>query len=225
MINPAKIWEILTTKFLVFMEGVGTTMELAFFTVLLGSLLGLIVAVFRKTPILPLRWLMNAYVAFIRGTPLLVQVLMVVYGLPQLGLKLPRMTLCIIALVINSGAYMAELIRAGLQSVEKGQEEAAESLGMGAYIKMRYIILPQAIKVTLPAMGNEFIAIIKESSVLYAVGVYELTYQANKLASVNYRYLETLIVAALIYFVLTYTMTKLLGLLERRMRRSENSVF
>ena len=80
------------------------------------------------------------------------------------------------------------------------------------------------IKVTLPAMGNEFIAIIKESSVLYAVGVYELTYQANKLASVNYRYLETMIVAALIYFVLTYTMTKLLGLLERRMRRSENSI-
>ena len=149
---------------------------------------------------------------------------MIVYGLPQLGLKLPRMTLCIIALVINSGAYMAELIRAGLQSVEKGQEEAADSLGMNGVQKMRYVILPQAIKVTLPAMGNEFIAIIKESSVLYAVGVYELTYQANKLSSVNYRYLETMIVAALIYFILTYTMTKLLALLERRMRRSENSV-
>ena len=224
MISVAKIWEIFTTKFDVFMLGVGTTMELALFTVLLGSLLGLLVAVFRKTPIAPLRWLMNAYVAFIRGTPLLVQVLMVVYGLPQLGLKLPRMTLCIIALVINSGAYMAELIRAGLQSVEKGQEEAADSLGMNGYLKMRYIILPQAIKVTLPAMGNEFIAIIKESSVLYSVGVYELTYQANKLASVNYRYLETLIVAALIYFVLTYTMSKILALIERRMRRSENSV-
>ena len=224
MISFQKIWEIFSTKYPVFFQGVGTTMQLAVFTVVLGSLLGLVVAVFRKTPFFPLRWLMNAYVAFIRGTPLLVQVLMVVYGLPQLGFKLPRMTLCIIALVINSGAYMAELIRAGLQSVEKGQEEAADSLGMSGYQKMRYIILPQAIKVTLPAMGNEFIAIIKESSVLYAVGVYELTYQANKLASVNYRYLETLIVAALIYFVLTYTMTKLLGLLERRMRRGENSV-
>ena len=224
MISVQKIWEIFSTKYPVFLQGVGTTMELAIFTVLLGSLLGLLVAVFRKTRLFPLRWIFNAYVAFIRGTPLLVQVLMVVYGLPQLGFRLPRMTLCIIALVINSGAYMAELIRAGLQSVEKGQEEAADSLGMSGYQKMRYIILPQAIKVTLPAMGNEFIAIIKESSVLYAVGVYELTYQANKLASVNYRYLETLIVAALIYFVLTYTMTKLLGLLERRMRRGENSV-
>ena len=225
MLSLEKTWEILVTKFDVFMKGAATTIELALYTVLLGCLLGLLVAVIRRSSskaLLPLRWLMHAYVAFIRGTPLLVQVLMIVYGLPQLGLKLPRMTLCVIALVINSGAYMAELIRAGLQSVDRGQSEAADSLGMSAYQKMRYIILPQAIKVTLPAMGNEFIAIIKESSVLYAVGVYELTYQANKLASVNYRYLETLIVAALIYFILTYTMTRLLALLERRMRRSEN---
>lgn len=223
MINFAKIWDILITKFPAFMEGVEITLQLAFFTVLFGSLLGLVVAVCRRTRLLPLRWLMNAYVAFIRGTPLLVQVLLVVYGLPQLGIRFPRMTLCIIALVINSGAYMAELIRAGLQSVEKGQVEAAESLGMSSGQTMLYIILPQAVKATLPAMGNEFVAIIKESSILYAVGVYELTYQAYKLASVNYYYIETMIVAALIYFVLTYVATKLLGLLERRMRRADTS--
>lgn len=223
MINFAKIWDILITKFPAFMEGVEITLQLAFFTVLFGSLLGLVVAVCRRTRLLPLRWLMNAYVAFIRGTPLLVQMLLVVYGLPQLGIRFPRMTLCIIALVINSGAYMAELIRAGLQSVEKGQVEAAESLGMSSGQTMLYIILPQAVKVTLPAMGNEFVAIIKESSILYAVGVYELTYQAYKLASVNYYYIETMIVAALIYFVLTYVATKLLGLLERRMRRADTS--
>ena len=223
MINFAKIWDILITKFPAFMEGVEITLQLAFFTVLFGSLLGLVVAVCRRTRLLPLRWRMNAYVAFIRGTPLLVQVLLVVYGLPQLGIRFPRMTLCIIALVINSGAYMAELIRAGLQSVEKGQVEAAESLGMSSGQTMLYIILPQAVKVTLPAMGNEFVAIIKESSILYAVGVYELTYQAYKLASVNYYYIETMIVAALIYFVLTYVATKLLGLLERRMRRADTS--
>lgn len=223
MINFAKIWDILITKFPAFMEGVEITLQLAFFTVLFGSLLGLVVAVCRRTRLLPLRWMMNAYVAFIRGTPLLVQVLLVVYGLPQLGIRFPRMTLCIIALVINSGAYMAEPIRAGLQSVEKGQVEAAESLGMSSGQTMLYIILPQAVKVTLPAMGNEFVAIIKESSILYAVGVYELTYQAYKLASVNYYYIETMIVAALIYFVLTYVATKLLGLLERRMRRADTS--
>ncbi len=223
MIDLTKVWTILTTKFSTFMQGVGVTLELALLTVLMGSLLGLVVAVFRRTRIWPLRILMNVYVAFIRGTPLLVQVLIVVYGLPQIGLRLPRMTLCVIALVINSGAYMAELIRAGLQSVDIGQSEAADSLGMSGTQRMLYVILPQAIKVTLPAVGNEFIAIIKESSVLYAVGVYELTYQAYKLASVNYRYLETLLDAALIYFVLTYATTKLLGLLERRMRRSEKN--
>ena len=111
MINFAKIWDILITKFPAFMEGVEITLQLAFFTVLFGSLLGLVVAVCRRTRLLPLRWLMNAYVAFIRGTPLLVQVLLVVYGLPQTieyilqrQVDLSRMTLCIIALVINSGA-------------------------------------------------------------------------------------------------------------------------
>lgn len=141
MLSFAKIWEILTTKFSVFMQGVSVTLELALFTVLLGSLLGLLVAVLRRLKFLPIRMLMNMYVAFIRGTPLLVQVLMIVYGLPQLGVRLPRMTLCVIALVINSGAYMAELIRAGLQSVDIGQSEAADSLGMSSRQKMLYIIL------------------------------------------------------------------------------------
>lgn len=227
MISLEKIWEILTTKFGTFMTGAGVTLKLSAYTVLIGFLLGLLVAVFRNNKIAPLRWLMNAYVAFIRGTPLLVQVLLIVYGLPQLGLnrigayKMSKFDMCLIALGINSGAYMAEIIRAGLQSVDHGQAEAADSLGMSGFQKLVYIILPQAIKVILPTMGNEFVAIIKESSVLYSVGVYELTYQANKLASVNYRYLETMLDAALIYFVLTYVATKLLNLLERRMRRSE----
>ena len=207
----------------------------------LGFLLGLLVAVLRmlkpgvgSQPVravkFVLRWLMNAYVAFIRGTPLLVQVLLIVYGLPQIkmnvifGQKLSKFDMCVIALVINSGAYMAEIIRAGLQSVDKGQAEAADSLGMNSWTKMVHIILPQAVKTILPTMGNEFVAIIKESSVLYAVGVYELTYQANKLASVNYRYIETFICSALIYFVLTYAATSLLKLLERRMRRGDNSI-
>ena len=227
MISITKMWEILTSKFSIFMEGTAVTLKLALFTVCIGFLIGLVVAVFRNTRIAPLRWLMNAYVAFIRGTPLLVQVLLIVYGLPQLGLnrigayKLTKYDMCLIALGINSGAYMAELIRAGLQSVDHGQAEAADSLGMSGFQKLLYVILPQAVKVILPTMGNEFVAIIKESSVLYSVGVYELTYQANKLASVNFRYLETMLDLSIIYFVLTFVATKLLDLLERRMRRSE----
>ena len=227
MISFEKVYEILINKRSAFAEGAWITIKLAFYTVLIGFVLGLIVAVCRKSKIFPLRWFMNAYVAFIRGTPLLVQVLLIVYGLPQLGLnhigdyKFSKMDMCIIALGINSGAYMAEIIRAGLESVDKGQTEAAESLGMNGFKKMIYVILPQAIKTILPTMGNEFVAIIKESSVLYSVGVYELTYQANKLASVNFRYLETMLDAALIYFVLTYVATNLLKLLERRMKRAD----
>ncbi len=221
MIKFEKIWTIFYEKFPMFMQGVGITLQLAAYTVLLGTLFGIVVALLRRVKFAPVRWMMGAYVAFIRGTPLLVQALLFVYGLPQLGVKMPRLTVCVLALVFNSGAYMAEIIRAGIQSIDHGQTEAAESLGMTRLQSMLYIILPQAIKTTLPAMGNEFVVIIKESSILYAVGVYELTYQAYKMASTNYLYIETLIVAALIYFVLTYVTSKLLALLERRMNRAD----
>ena len=162
---------------------------------------------------------MNAYVAFIRGTPLLVQVLLIVYGLPQLGVRLPRLTMCIIALVINCGAYMAELIRSGLQSVERGQTEAAESLGMSGAQTMLYIILPQAIKVTLPAMGNEFVAIIKESSIVSVIGIADLMYRTNGVKAKNYKTLECLFIAAMIYFIMTFIGGRLIALMERRMNR------
>ena len=221
MINFAKIWDILITKFPAFMEGVEITLQLAFFTVLFGSLLGLVVAVCRRTRLLPLRWLMKAYVAFSRGTPLLVQVLLVVYGLPQLGIRLPRMTLCIIALVINSGAYMAELIRAGLQSVEKGQVEAAESLGMSSGQTMLYIILPQAVKNILPALGNEFIVLVKETAVVGYVAVQDLTKAANWIQTKTFQPLVPLLLSALIYLVLVMLMTWGLRKLERRLGKSD----
>jgi polar amino acid transport system permease protein len=223
MIRFDKIWTIFIGKLPMFLDGVGVTLQLAAYTVLLGTLFGIVVALLRRVKFAPLRWLMGAYVAFIRGTPLLVQALLFVYGLPQLGVKMPRMTVSVIALVFNSGAYMAEILRAGIQSIDHGQTEAAESLGMTKLKTMLYIVLPQAIKTTLPAMGNEFVVIIKESSILYAVGVYELTYQAYKMASTNYMYIETLIVAALIYFILTYVTSKLLALLERRMNRANRA--
>ncbi|MDR1262965.1 MAG: amino acid ABC transporter permease [Oscillospiraceae bacterium] len=221
MIQFEKIYTIFVSKFPSLVNGVVVTLRLAMWTVLFGTVLGIIIAVLRRMKFAPIRWVVSAYVAFIRGTPLLVQVLLFVYGLPQLGVRLPRELISIFALVFNSGAYMAEIIRAGIQAIDRGQNEAAESLGMTRVKTMIYIILPQAVKTTLPAMGNEFIVIIKESSILYAVGIYELTYQANKIASTNYLYIETMLVAALIYFVLTYVCSKLLSLLERWMRRSE----
>ena len=213
-------WQILTTKLPVFFQGVGTTVELALCTAIFGTLLGIVVALLRMSRV-KLKVLAGAYIEFLRGTPLLVQVLIVFYGLPQMGVKLPRMTAGTVALVINSAAYMAEIVRSGIQAIDGGQTEASRSLGMNGAQTMIYIILPQAIKNILPAIGNEFVSIIKESSILYTIGIYELTYQANKLASTNFRYLETLTISALIYFVLTFTASRLLGMLERRMRRGD----
>ena len=221
MYKIEKVPEIFLKNLSNFLSGTGLTLELAFYTVIFGTLLGVIVTLLRRCKIAPVRWIMNLYVEFLRGTPLLVQALMVVYGAPQLGINPGRKMLSIIALVINSSAYMSEIVRAGIQAIDHGQTEAAVSLGMTRTQNMLYIILPQAMKTTLPAMGNEFVSIIKESSLLYAVGLYELTYQAQKLAAANYLYLETMTVAALVYFVLTFTASRLLGLLERRLRQSE----
>lgn len=212
---------IAMTKMPVFLDGAGITLQLAAWTVILGSFFGILVALMRLSKIRPIRWISTAYVEFLRGTPLLVQVLIVYFGLPQLGIKMPRMTAGIVALTINSAAYMSEIVRSGIQAVDHGQTEAARSLGMTSVQTMLYVILPQAIKNILPAVGNEFVVIIKESSILYTIGIYELTYQANKLASTNYRYLETLMISALIYFVLTFVTSQLLGVLERRMRRGD----
>ena len=228
MIRFDKLFEILTGKYPSFMQGAGITLRLAFFTVLLGTMLGLIVALLRRSHAAPLRWLMNAYIAFTRGTPLLVQTLLLVYGiLPNvaslMGVKCSKLFMCNIALIFNCGAYMAEIIRSGIQSIDAGQGEAAATLGLSSGQSMRFVILPQALKVTLPAMGNEFVAIIKESSIMYAVGVYELTYQANKLASTNYFYIETMLIAAGVYFVMTFVVSKLLARLERRMRLGETT--
>lgn len=183
--------------------------------------LGIVVALLRMSRVKLLKVLAGAYIEFLRGTPLLVQVLIVFYGLPQMGVKLPRMTAGTVALVINSAAITWPSSSVPAYSIDRGTDRGQPSLGMNGAQTMIYIILPQAIKNILPAIGNEFVSIIKESSILYTIGIYELTYQANKLASTNFRYLETLTISALIYFVLTFTASRLLGMLERRMRRGD----
>ena len=227
MVSFQKIYEIFTGHFQILMDGAGTTLTLSLLSILYGFLLGIIVALLRGVKFPPVRWIMNAYVEFIRGTPVLVQVLLIVYGLPQLGAnkifgyQLSKFDLSVIALSVNASAYSAEIIRSGIQSVDRGQSEAAVSLGMTGWQRMRYVVFPQAFKVILPTVGNEFVDIIKGSAVLYAIGVGELTYQANKIASVNFRYIETMICAAVIYFVITFALTRLLRMLERRMQRAD----
>ena len=217
-------WEYVAKILPLYGKAAVLTVRIGVLGIIFAMLVGLLCSVVRQMKIPVLKQLASVYIELSRNTPLLVQLFFIYYGLPKIGIKTDPETCGVVGLAFLGGSYMAEAFRSGLEAVGKIQHESALSLGLTGLQTFRYVILPQAVKVTLPAMGNEFIAIIKESSVLYAVGVYELTYQANKLASVNYRYLETMIDAALIYFVLTYTMTKLLGLLERRMRRGENSV-
>lgn len=206
-----------------FVVGTRTTLILAFFAVLFGTILGLFLSLMKLSKIKVLKAIAIAYIEFVRGTPLLIQIWIIYIGLPLIiGVDLPDILTGIIALSLNSGAYVAEIIRAGIQAVDKGQMEAARSLGMNQGMAMREIIIPQAFKNILPALGNEFISIIKESSMVSVIGVAELMYNSGTVRAASFLGLEPLIVAAAIYFVITFILTRVMGALERRLKASDS---
>ena len=214
-----------------FIVGARNAVLLSLFSVLISVMLGVLLALCRLGKSRILKYLAAAYVEFIRGPPLMIQLFLVFYGLPMMGLKLPTMMFWgtdvsrfvsgVIAMALNSAAYVCEIIRSGIQSVSKGQMEASRSLGFNYAMTMRYIILPQAFKNILPALGNEFVTVIKESSVISVIGVQELTYNANIVRSITYQALSPMLVAAAEYFVLTFTISKILGHFERRMKAND----
>lgn len=205
-----------------FLKGTYITIALSLFAVTFGTIIGLGLTFLRKSEIRIIRFLSIVYVEFIRGTPILVQIYMIYIGLPKLtNLNLSDIVVGTIALSMNSGAYVSEIIRAGIDAVDKGQIEAARSLGMNKRLAMFQIVIPQAFKNILPALGNEFIAIIKDSSMVSVIGVAELMYNAGIVRGNTALGLEPIIVAATIYFALTFTMTRGLIYLERRMKRSD----
>lgn len=205
-----------------FVRGAEITIVLAFFAVLFGTLLGLGITLLRRSKFKPISFIATAYVEFVRGTPLLVQIYIIYIGLPQLiGIDFPDMTTGIIALALNSSAYVSEIIRAGIDAVDKGQMEAARSLGMSQGLAMFQVVIPQAFKNILPALGNEFISVIKESSMVSVIGVAELMYNAGTVRGNTALGLEPVIVAAVIYFVITFTLTRVLGVIERRLKASD----
>ncbi|ACA46557.1 amino acid ABC transporter permease [Clostridium botulinum] len=216
-----------------FTSGAKYTIILAFFTVVIGTILGLLLSLMKLSKNKILKYIAVSYIEFIRGTPVLVQLYIIYYGLPTIGIRFPEVPILgsnfpdffagILALSINSGAYVAEIIRAGIQAVDKGQMEAARSLGMSESMAMKNVIIPQAFKNILPALGNEFITIIKESSIVSIIGIHELMYNADTVRGNIFRPFEPLLVAALMYFILTFTLSKLLGVAERRMRVSDRN--
>lgn len=203
-------------------KGIGYTLMLSALGVIFGFLIGLIITLVRMSPITILRWIGTAYVEVLRGTPMLVQLMIMHYGLALVfGLNLSPLQSGVITLSINSSAYLAEIFRAGIQGVDKGQMEAARSLGMKRSTALRHIILPQALKTVLPAIGNEFITIIKESSIISIIGMADIMYQANSIRNITYAGLSPYIIAAAIYFILTFMLSKLLSLFERKLSASD----
>lgn len=196
----------------------------------MGVLIGLVVGLARLSEHFLIRFLARIYVDFIRGTPLLVQIFIIYFGIPNFlkvitGNQMPinLYVAGITACAINSGAYVAEIVRAGMQSIDRGQTEAARSLGMTGRQTIRYVILPQAIKRMIPPLGNEFIAMLKDTSLLSAIGVEELTRKGQLFIAVTAAPFPVYTGIFLMYLVMTLTISRLVALMERRLAVSDRS--
>jgi glutamine transport system permease protein len=199
------------------LRGMGLTVQLTFIAVAVGTVIGLVFSLLRVSRLKLLSLPARIYVDFFRGTPLLVQILLFHQGLPQiLGIRsISPFVSGLVALSLNSGAYIAEIFRAGIKSIHKGQMEAARSLGMTYPQAMRYIILPQAFKRSIPPLGNEFIAMLKDSSLVSVIAVQELMMSGRVTIGRTYRPFETWITVAMMYLVMTFTISLFVSYLER----------
>ena len=223
------IWEIFVNYYDYFLRGTRTTILISLITVFFGFLLGCVIALLRLSKNRILSGFAGLYITVLRGTPLLVQLYIVYYQLdfipfPKmtvLDVALDRALPCAIALSMNSAAYIAEVIRAGIQAVDIGQTEAARSLGMTGSQTMLRIIMPQAIKNILPAIGNEFITMIKETSIIQYLGVSDLMYNTGIVSTATWMPLPCYYISAVIYLILNLVMGKGLNIFERRLKRSD----
>ncbi|HFO2229934.1 TPA: ABC transporter permease subunit [Staphylococcus aureus] len=205
-----------------FLKGIKITILISLIGVALGSILGVFVALMKLSKIKIISWIASIYIEILRGTPMLVQVFIVFFGITAaLGLDISALVCGTIALVINSSAYIAEIIRAGINAVDKGQMEAARSLGLNYRQTMKSVIMPQAIKNILPALGNEFVTLIKESSIVSTIGVGEIMFNAQVVQGISFDPFTPLIVAAALYFVLTFVLTRIMNMIEGRLNASD----
>src|SRR3990172_592097 len=204
--------------------GIPVTIIVAASSIAIAVILAIIGALGRLSSNPVIYGVASFYVSLVRGTPLLVQILFVYLALPQIWIefaKIPLIVLGIFALAFNYGAYMTEIFRAGIQAIHRGQLEAAAALGMTGRLTMRRIVLPQAIRIVPPAIGNDFIAMIKDSALVSIIGVQELLWRAQRAGTPEFRLLESLLVAALVYWILTIVFSLLQDRLEKRMAESD----
>jgi aspartate/glutamate/glutamine transport system permease protein len=203
-----------------YMQGLGHTLEASLYGLLGAFALGVIIAVMRISPIRVLNWVGTAYVEFIRNIPLVITVFFFYNGLPVLHINLSGFASGTIGLAVYTSAFIAEAIRAGIQAVPKGQMEAARSSGLTYLQAMRYVILPQAIKIVIPPLGNQFINLVKNSSILGVVAGLDLMYQADLVNSNTFDVFSTYIFVGALYLLLTIPLSLFVRYLERRMNRA-----
>lgn len=218
-----KFFGLIERYYPVYLEGLWGTLWLSAVTVVLGTLMGMLVALMRMSRVKVLNWVSDAYIEILRGTPTLLQLYFFWLGLPKLFpfLELSDTTCILVAMTINASAYISEIIRAGISAVDKGQWEAARSVGLSEPHVMTRVILPQAIKNILPALCNEFISTIKGTSLASVFFVGELMTSYKSVQAATYLAIESLVVVGIIYFVITFTLSKLLKVLERRLTVSD----
>lgn len=204
------------------LEGIWVTLKFVFFAIILGSILGTVLALFKIGSIKPLRWFADAYTSVFRGTPLILQLMIIYYSIPQLsGYDISPFLSAILAFGLNSSAYISEIIRAGIQAVDKGQMEAAQALGVPYRAMMKDIILPQALKNILPALMNEFITLTKESAIVSTIGYLDLMRRAQVVGADLFRNFEPLLFVGLIYWYLVMGLTMIGRVFERRLKQSD----
>ncbi|MBB6732401.1 amino acid ABC transporter permease [Cohnella zeiphila] len=214
-------FSILTDHFGTYLTGLGQTVYASVLALAGSFLLGTLLAVFRITPAKPLRWIGTAYVEFVRNIPLLLVVFLFFLGLPPLGVVLSPFACGTLGLTVYTAAFIAEAVRAGILSVPKGQMEAARSSGLSYGMSMRLIVLPQAVKIVIPPLNNQFINLIKNSSILSVISGFDLMFYADRIASETFVIFSTYIFAGLFYLLLTVPLSFATGWLERRLARND----
>jgi len=195
--------------------GLLITVELTLVVIVLSLAFALFVALAGMSRITPLRWLMKAYLEVIRGTPLFLQLIYVYYVLPSIGVRLDPFSAGVLALTLNYSAYISEVYRGGIQAISRGQRDAAAALGMTHALAMRRIILPQAIRIIIPTLGNYFIGLFKDTALASAISIQELLYTAQVKAALSYQYFTLYTVVGVLYFAVSFPAARLVGYLER----------
>ncbi|MGF6949384.1 glutamine transport system permease protein [Neobacillus sp. B4I6] len=211
--------DIISAALPMLLKGLQVTLYIFVIAIILGFLIGLVIALFRLAPIKILNWISKFYVDAIRGTPFIVQLFFIYFGVNSLQVvSLNSTTAGIITVAINAGAYFAEIIRAGIQSIDKGQTEAARSIGFTGAQTMRYVVLPQAFRRMLPTITNQSIISLKDTSLLSVIGIADLTQQGQIQASATFEAFKIWLAVGIIYFIIIYLLTMLANFIERRIQ-------